>query len=125
MLQADSGGFEWWPRGRDTAADYRRYQPFHHGLDEAGWCTVFARHGLHDVQFRNYFPRATAEVLADYDYRYSAFYFRRRLSPLVGLTVFAPTGILRNRWRRTFGELEWEAPPGKGAGFLISATRQA
>ena len=115
--------FEWWPHSPDALADYRRYQPFHHALDEAGWTAVLSRHGLTDVRFRNYFPRPTATVLADYDYRYSAFYARRRLSPAVGLTVVAPVETLRRRWRERFGGLEWEAAPGQGAGFLVSARR--
>jgi SAM-dependent methyltransferase len=117
--------FDWWPHPPDTAADYRRYQPFHHALDEAGWSAALERHGLGQVRFRDYFPRPTAEVLADYDYRYSAFYFRRRLSPAVGLTVVAPPGMLRARWRQRFGDLEWMAAPGQGAGFMITATRIA
>lgn len=125
MNVLNSRYFDWWPRPRQTADDYRRYQPFHHALDEAGWTGVLRRHGLGDVRFRDYFPRPTAEVVADYDYRYSAFYFRRRLSPAVGLTVIAPQGMLRDRWRRLFGDLEWQAPPGQGAGFMVSATRGA
>lgn len=115
--------FDWWPRSRTSADDYRRYQPFHHALDEAGWSTILQKHGFGEVRFQNYFPPATAKVLADYDYRYSAFYFRKRLSPVVGLTVFAPTSILRNWWRRKLGELEWRAPSAGGAGFMITATR--
>jgi SAM-dependent methyltransferase len=125
MNVLNSRYFDWWPHPRSTADDYRRYQPFHHALDEAGWTAVLQRHGLGSVRFRDYFPRPTAQVLADYDYRYSAFYFRRRLSPAVGLTVLAPQGLLRDRWRRLFGELEWQAQAGQGAGFMVSATRGA
>jgi SAM-dependent methyltransferase len=115
--------FDWWPLEAASAADYRRYQPFRHAMDETGWSGVLGRHGFTDVRFRDYFPRATAEVLAGYDYRYSAFYFRRRFSVGVALTVAAPKGFLRARWRRLFGNLEWEAGPRSGAGFLVSAKR--
>ena len=117
--------FDWWPHGAETALDYRRYQPFHHALDEHGWTLKLESHGFGGVRFRDYFPRAAAEILADYDYRYSAFYFRRRMSPAVALSVIAPAGVLRSRWRRLFGDLEWQADPGQGAGFLVSATRAA
>lgn len=115
--------FDWWPHSAAARARYRAFQPFHHALDEAGWSRVLNAHGLLAVSFRDYFPRRTAEVLADYDYRYSAFYFRRRLSPLVALTTVAPARLLRDRWRRLFGDLDWTAPPGSGAGFMISAMR--
>jgi SAM-dependent methyltransferase len=115
--------FDWWPHAAATSIQYRAFQPFHHALDESGWTSVLNRHGLDGVTFRDYFPRETSRILADFDYRYSAFYFRKRLSPAVALTTIAPAVLLRQRWRRLFGDLEWTAPPGQGAGFMISAIR--
>lgn len=115
--------FEWWPHAADTARSYRAFQPFHHALDEAGWTAVLERHGFGSVGFRDYFPRATAVLLADYDWRYSDFYLRRRPHPGPLAARFAPASLLRSRWRRTFGGLEWESAPGAGAGFMVSARR--
>ncbi len=115
--------FDWWPHSAASSVQYRAFQPFHHALDETGWTRVLNRHGLEGVTFRDYFPRDTSRVLADFDYRYSAFYFRKRPSPAVALTTIAPAALLRQRWRRLFGDLEWTAPPGQGAGFMISAVR--
>lgn len=115
--------FDWWPEGRSALEAYREYQPFHHALDEATWTDALHRHGFVDVEFRDYFPRRTAELLAQYDYRYSAFYLRRRPSVAVAVSAIAPAAMLRQRWDSTFGELEWTAPPGQGAGFMIEARR--
>lgn len=117
--------FDWWPLSSQARRDYREFQPFYHAFDERGWTEALGRHGFGAVEFRDYFPRASAEVLADYDYRYSALYLRRRLSPGPLLAVVAPPALARARWQRLFGELEWEAAPGKGGGFLVSAVRSA
>lgn len=117
--------FDWWPNGSAAAVDYRQFQPFHHALDERAWGEVLRNAGFGDVSYRDYFPRPTAQRLAEYDYKFSAFYLRRRMRPDVLATAIAPAGLLRSRWRRTFGALEWDAAPGKGAGFLVSATRSA
>jgi SAM-dependent methyltransferase len=115
--------FDWWPLPPATLAAYRQFQPFYHAFDETGWSAVLERHGFRDVSFRDYFPRAAATVLADYDYRYSAFYLRRRPSPGVIAAALAPRSLLVSRWARHFGGLEWAAEPGQGAGFLVSAVR--
>jgi SAM-dependent methyltransferase len=123
---ADAGRrlpFDWWPLPPATLAAYRQFQPFYHAFDETGWSAVLERHGFRDVSFRDYFPRAAATVLADYDYRYSAFYLRRRPSPGVIAAALAPRSLLVSRWARHFGGLEWAAEPGQGAGFLVSAVR--
>jgi SAM-dependent methyltransferase len=117
--------FDWWPNGAAAAADYREFQPHYHALDERGWTAVLTDAGFAEVSFRDYFPRATAQVLAEYDYKYAAFYLRHRVRPDVLAAVIAPARLLRSRWRQTFGALEWDASAGEGAGFLVSATRSA
>jgi SAM-dependent methyltransferase len=117
--------FDWWPNGAAAAADYRQFQPFHHALDERAWAEVLSGAGFSAVSFRDYFPRATAQRLAEYDYKFSAFYLRRRVRPDVLAATIVPVGLLRSRWRHTFGALQWEASAGEGAGFLVSATRSA
>jgi len=117
--------FDWWPNGSGAASVYRQFQPFFHALDESAWTAVLSGAGFKEVTFRNYFPRSTAQRLAEYDYKFSAFYLRRRLRLDVLTAAVAPAGILRQHWRRTFGALEWDAAPGRGAGFLVSATRSA
>jgi SAM-dependent methyltransferase len=117
--------YDWWPLDAASRADYRKFQPFYHAFDEAGWTGILGRHGFSDVEFRDYFPRSSAEVLADFDYRYSAFYLRHRVSCGPIATLLTPPPLARRRWRRLFGGLEWNAAPGQGAGFLVSAVRAA
>ncbi len=115
--------FDWWPRSSQERDEYIKYQPYHTIWDEKGWTEALNRAGFAKVVFRDYFPKPTAQVLADYDYRYSAFYIKRRFSPGVAATMIAPASLLESRWRDRFGGLEWVAPAGQGAGFLVSATR--
>jgi SAM-dependent methyltransferase len=117
--------FDWWPNGAKAALDYRQFQPFFHALDERAWTEVLLGAGFTEVSFREYFPRSTAQLLAEYDYKFSAFYLRRKFRLDVLAAALAPTGILRSCWRGTFGSLEWDASAGQGAGFLVSATRSA
>jgi SAM-dependent methyltransferase len=117
--------FDWWPLSAASRDHYRELQPFYHAHDEAGWTAALGRHGFGAVRFRDYFPRVTAEIFADYDYRYSAFYLRKRPSPGPLAAALAPRGPLVRRWARRFGALEWAAAPGQGAGFLVSAVRGA
>ena len=115
--------FDWWPLAPATVERYRRFQPFLHALDEEGWRGILTRHGFADVRFTDYFPRETAQYLADYDYRYSAFYLTQRLSPGVVLSAVTPKFLLRRRWRERFGALPWDAAPGQGAGFMVRAKK--
>lgn len=115
--------FDWWPHQPASARRYREFQPFHHALDESGWEAVLARHGFGQVRFRDYFPRPSSEVLADYDRRYSEFYILRRPRPGPAAARLAPRALLVKRWRRKFAPLAWEAAPRAGAGFLVSAVR--
>jgi SAM-dependent methyltransferase len=117
--------FEWWPRDAHSAREYREFQPFFHALSEAEWTDVLTRNGFEAVSFQDYFGRPAARLLADYDYRFSAFYLRRRIRPDVLLAAALPAGVARARWRAAFGSLEWRAAPRQGAGFLVSATRAA
>lgn len=116
--------FDWWPLAAKQAEHYRQFQPFLHALDETGWRSVLTQHGFGDVRFTDYFPRETARCLADYDYRYSAFYLARRVSPGVAMSAVAPKSLLRRRWRRRFGPLPWDASPGRGAGFMVRARKE-
>jgi SAM-dependent methyltransferase len=115
--------FDWWPLAPGTAAHYRRFQPFHHALDEHQWTQALERQGFVSVTFADYFPKATAQLLADYDYRYSAFYLRRSFQPAVAAAAVMPKSSLVGRWARLLGPLEWTASQGQGAGFMVSATR--
>jgi SAM-dependent methyltransferase len=115
--------FEWWPLDARSRSSYREFQPFYHALDENGWRSVLERHGFGDVTFKAYMPRATAEQLAHYDYVYSAFYIRHRPSLAVMSSLVMPAGLLMKWWDQKFGSLVWDAPPGEGAGFLVTATR--
>lgn len=115
--------FDRWPLSSETASNYRNFQPFYHALDEKSWCDVLERHKLKDVTFIDYFPESTSKVLASLDYRYSAHYFRKRISPLLILERFMPASWLAQRWRTMLGNLQWQAAPGTGSGFLISATK--
>ncbi len=115
--------FDWWPHSPDTARDYQQFQPFCHALDENSWTEVLVRHGFDDVSFQAYFPRASSEILADYDYRYSAFYCRRKPSVGVLAAQVTPGAWLAGRWRRKFGELAWQAEDRQGAGFMVTARK--
>lgn len=115
--------FDWWTRGDAAAAEYRAFQPFLHALDERAWTDLLGAAGFASIRFSDYFPRATAEVLGDLDYDWSAFHFRRRFPPRVVAERVTPAGVLAARWRRRLADLEWGAPPGGGAGFLIEAVR--
>jgi SAM-dependent methyltransferase len=117
--------FEWWPLDAGTRDDYRRFQPFIHALSEGEWRTVLLRHGFRQVEFCEYMPRETAQMLAEYDYLFSVFYLRHRPNWRVISTLLTPEGALKARWRTLFGELLWDAGPGLGAGFRVSATRGA
>ena len=68
-------------------------------------------------------PEVTSRILAEYDYLFSAFYLRRKPSLRVLGALIAPSDMLKRRWHRVFDELTWDAPPGEGGGFLVSATR--
>ncbi len=115
--------FDRWPLKPETAKDYRQFQPFYHALDEKGWRDVLERHKFKDVTFTDYFPESTSKLLASLDYRYSAHYFRKRISPLIIVERFLPASWLVQRWRTLLENLQWQAAPGTGSGFLISATR--
>ncbi|MEQ9552805.1 MAG: class I SAM-dependent methyltransferase [Coleofasciculus sp. G3-WIS-01] len=115
--------FDRWPLSPETANSYRNFQPFYHALNEREWRDVLERHKFKDVTFTDYFPESTSKVLAGLDYRYSAHYFRKRISPLIILERFLPASWLVGRWRTKFGNLPWQAAPGTGSGFLISATK--
>jgi SAM-dependent methyltransferase len=117
--------FDWWPRSRDSADAYRAYQPFHHVYDERGWTQRLRAAGFDEVSFADYFPRASSATLADYDYRYSSFFIQHRISIGAAVTQIAPTGMLKDRWRERFGSLAWQAPPGQGAGFCVTARAKA
>jgi SAM-dependent methyltransferase len=116
--------YDWWPLDAKSRDDYREFQPFYHAFDEEGWAMNLARHGFEAITFRDYMPRATSRVLAEYDYMFSAFYLRRKLSwPVLRTLVTAKSG-LKTQWNALFGDLDWDAAPRSGAGFLVSATRR-
>jgi SAM-dependent methyltransferase len=117
--------FDWWPLEDETRRYYREFQPFHHAFTESEWTAILSRHGFGPVTFRDYMPKATSRILAEYDYLFSAFYLRRKPSWCVLGTLIAPSDMLKRRWHRVFDELTWDAPRGEGAGFLVSATRSA
>ena len=94
-------------------------------LRRRAWTGVLAQAGFTQVTFCDYLPRSTAQCLAEYDYKFSAFYLRHRVRLDVLAAVIAPAGVLRKHWRRIFDALESHAMPGEGAGFLVSATRSA
>lgn len=115
--------FDWWPLAANTASEYRDFQPFPHALDEEGWTAALEPHGFADVGFQAYFPRSSATILADYDYRYSAFYCRRKPSAGVLFAQITPRTWLARRWRRLFGALAWDAMDRQGAGFMVTARK--
>jgi SAM-dependent methyltransferase len=115
--------FEWWPLDAEAQQAYRQFQPFLHALNESEWQAVLLRHGFQEVDFREYMPRETAQVLAEYDYLFSAFYLRHRMSWRVLRTLVTPVSVLKSRWQALFGDLVWDASRGQGAGFRVSATR--
>jgi len=115
--------FDWWPLAPDTAAAYRRFQPFHHALDEPGWSRVLTRHGFASPSFRDYFTRDVAQTLAELDYRYSAHHFGQQRSARIYAELITPRSSLRREITARYGSLTWAAPPGQGAGFLVSARR--
>lgn len=115
--------YDWWPLSAQTRNEYRKFQPFFHAFDESGWRDNLSRHGFKAVSFRDYMPQTTSLALAEYDYIFSAFYLRRKLNWRVLRTLITPSAALKMKWNRLFGNLDWDAAPGKGAGFLVSATR--
>lgn len=115
--------FDRWSLSPETAKNYRSFQPFYHALDERNWRDVLERHNFKEVTFTDYLPESTSKVLSGLDYRYSAHYFRKRISPLIILERFLPASWLVRRWRTMLGNLPWQAAPGTGSGFLISATK--
>lgn len=115
--------FDRWPLSPETAESYRNFQPFYHALDEKSWRDVLERHNFKDVTFTDYFPESSSKVLASLDYRYSAHYFRKQISPSLILERLLPASWLVQRRRTMLENLQWQAAPGKGSGFLISATK--
>lgn len=115
--------FDRWPLKPETAKKYKSFQPFHHALNEREWRDVLERHKFKEVTFIDYFPESTSKVLASLDYRYSAHYFRKRISLPLILERFFPASWLVRRWHTMFENLPWQAAPGTGSGFLISATK--
>ncbi|HBB35153.1 MAG TPA: hypothetical protein DDZ80_22990 [Cyanobacteria bacterium UBA8803] len=115
--------FDRWPLNPETAIIYKKFQPFYHALNEEDWRDILEQHNLKNVTFTDYLPESTSKMLASLDYRYSAHYFRKRISPLLILERFLPTSWLIQRWRSMLENLPWEATPGTGSGFLICATK--
>lgn len=116
--------FERWPLPTKTANSYRKFQPFYHALNENGWRNILERHRMFEVTFVDYFNKDVSMMLAELDYRYSAFYFKKSFSMSVLMEVFLPTAILRKKWRSKLGSLTWSAEPGQGSGFMIAAKKR-
>ncbi len=125
MNVLNSRYFDRWPLSPESAQDYREFQPFYHALDEKDWRAVLEKNGLTDVSFTDYFDTDVSRILADYDYRYSAFYYRKRMALEPIMSRLLPPSSLRAKWRRLFGDLDWDAPPLSGSGFLITAGKKA
>lgn len=115
--------FSRWPLDPSTLVAYREFQPFHHALDESGWTDIFCRHGFIAPSFESYFDERASRVFAELDYRYSAFYIEHRLSLRPLLDRLTPRATLKRRCHRLYDDLCWDARPGQGSGFLISAQR--
>ena len=115
--------FDRWPLKAEWAESYKSFQPFHHVLDEEGWRKILTKHRFERVSFSDYFPEITSRVFAELDYRYSAFYSRRVFSFQLAFERFVPDSFLVGKWRDRFKNLPWDAEPGTGSGFLISAVK--
>lgn len=115
--------FERWPLSPGTAEHYKAFQPFYHALDENGWVDILRGAHFQNITFTDYFPESTSRVLAALDYRYSACHFRKAFFVSVLCERFIPHSWLLKKWRKLFESLVWDSQPGKGSGFLISASK--
>lgn len=116
--------FDNWPGPAPEAAAYREWQPFHHALDETEWRAALDGAGFTQVGFLDYFEPEAGRVLADLDYRHSGLFLRKRLSLATALELARSADSLKTRWRRELGSLRWDASPGTGVGFQVSARRR-
>lgn len=117
--------FDRWPLSSETRDDYRQFQPFYHAHDEAGWTKIFTDAGFEAPTFTPYFAEHASRVFAELDYKYSAFYIKRRLSLRLLLDRLTPRRFLAPRWRRRYGALRWDARDGDGSAFQIAARKRA
>ena len=115
--------FENWPGSDNDARRYRDWQPFHHALSAEEWTERLAGHGFSDVRFVDYFDSEVSRVLADLDFRYSGFFLRKRFSLRTLYELLWPVSAQRERWRKAFRDLSWDAEPGHGCGFQIIAVK--
>jgi len=115
--------FAGWPAGAAALAEYRAAQPFHHALDESAWTAHLQQAGFGRIAFSDYLPRDTGRILADLDFRYSRMYLQRRFTPRTVLESLGSKAQLMRRWQRRLGGLRWDAAPGEGVGFMITAER--
>jgi SAM-dependent methyltransferase len=117
--------FDNWPFGPESMAAYRDWQPFYHALNESEWVASLEEVGFWRVSFVDYFPPDAGRILADLDFRYSRMFLKRRFSLK---TLFESLGTgrqLAKRWDRRLGALKWDAEPGEGVGFTVTAERKA
>jgi len=115
--------FDNWPFDRESLAAYRDWQPFYHALNEAEWRARLQEAGFCRVSFIDYFPPEVGRILADLDFRYSRMYLKRRFTLTTLLESLGPKPQLTRRWDRRLGGLRWDARPGEGVGFTVSAER--
>ncbi len=116
--------FERWPLPASTLKEYAAFQPFYHALSEDQWRGYLEKYRFKNITFANYFPEHTSRIFAELDYKYSAHYFRKKISPEIILERITPKSILINRWRSRLENLPWQAEEKTGSGFMICATKQ-
>jgi SAM-dependent methyltransferase len=117
--------FDNWPFDRASLAAYRDWQPFYHALNEAEWTACLEDVGFWRVSFVDYFPPGVGRILADLDFRYSRMFLKRRFTLTTLLESLGSKRRLVKRWDQRLGGLTWDAQPGKGVGFTITAERKA
>lgn len=115
--------FDNWPHDQASMLAYREWQPFFHALDESEWSAELSQAGFAQISFVDYFPVAEGRILADLDYRFSRMYLKHRASLSTVMEALGTRGQLERRWTQRLGNLQWDARPGMGVGFTITATR--
>ena len=116
--------FDNWPLDQDSLVAYRDWQPFYHALNEAEWTARLEEAGFWRVSFSDYFPPQVGRILADLDFRFSRMYLKRRFTLVTLLEALGSRRQLARRWDRRLGGLRWDARPGEGVGFTVTAERK-
>lgn len=115
--------FDNWPFDPGSMAAYRAWQPFYHALNESEWTAALQEVGFARVSFADYFPAAAGRILADLDYRYSRMFLRRRFTLATLWEALGSKRQLVKQWDRRLRGLRWDAAPGTGVGFMVTAER--